>query len=197
MPVAYLWTRTVRCKNPSCGAMVPLVKQTWLCKKKAGKKSPGRYVALKIVGGNTGEPHMKKEVCFEVVEATKEDGLGFDPAAGSKGGNAICPFCGTVADNDYVKQVVNEPGCAFQPMAIMCVRPGKNGKVYIPFHFAEELNQKIVKRIISLLEKSNLMLPDEPLEANPRSFDVQRYGFKLWRDIFTDRQNLMYLTIAD
>jgi putative DNA methylase len=25
-PVAYLWTRTVRCKNPSCGAIVPLVR---------------------------------------------------------------------------------------------------------------------------------------------------------------------------
>ena len=34
-PVAYLWTRTVQCKNPTCGATVPLVKQTWLCKKEA------------------------------------------------------------------------------------------------------------------------------------------------------------------
>lgn len=32
-PVAYLWTRTVKCKNPACNAVVPLVKQTWLCKK--------------------------------------------------------------------------------------------------------------------------------------------------------------------
>jgi len=24
-PVAYLWTRTVKCKNPACGATVPLV----------------------------------------------------------------------------------------------------------------------------------------------------------------------------
>src|SRR5579872_3995479 len=37
MPVAYLWTRTVTCKNPRCRAAVPLVKQTWLCKKQ------GRY----------------------------------------------------------------------------------------------------------------------------------------------------------
>ncbi len=49
-PVAYLWTRTVKCKNPSCGATVPLVKQTWLCKKK------GRYVALKIIAPRTS--HM-------------------------------------------------------------------------------------------------------------------------------------------
>ncbi|MCZ7543289.1 MAG: hypothetical protein M5R40_06995 [Anaerolineae bacterium] len=40
-PVAYLWTRTVTCPNPACGATVPLYRQTWLCKKK------GRYVALR------------------------------------------------------------------------------------------------------------------------------------------------------
>src|SRR5262249_23321765 len=34
IPFAYLWTRTVRCKNPLCEATVPLVKQTWLRKKK-------------------------------------------------------------------------------------------------------------------------------------------------------------------
>ncbi len=32
-PIAYLWTRTVPCPNPSCGATVPLVRQTWLHKK--------------------------------------------------------------------------------------------------------------------------------------------------------------------
>ena len=34
IPVAYLWTRTVTCKKPTCRATVPLLKQTWLCKKK-------------------------------------------------------------------------------------------------------------------------------------------------------------------
>lgn len=42
-PVAYLWTRTVRCKNLTCGAIVPLARQTWLCKKK------DRFVALKMI----------------------------------------------------------------------------------------------------------------------------------------------------
>ena len=86
MPVAYLWTRTVTCKNPACQAKVPLVRQTWLCKKDK------RYAALKIIA-----PKEAKRVRFEVVEATTAKGLGFDPEAGSKGGNATCPFCGTVA----------------------------------------------------------------------------------------------------
>src|SRR5439155_4816153 len=81
-PVAYLWTRTVTCKNPKCGATVPLLRQTWLCKKQ------NRNVALKMIASKG-----KKQVCFEVVEARSESELGFDPAIGSKGGNAACPFC--------------------------------------------------------------------------------------------------------
>ena len=73
-PVAYLWTRTVRCKNPACGATVPLVRQTWLCKK------PKRYVALKMIA-----PQGEKRVRFELVEATIEKGIGFDPADFSEG----------------------------------------------------------------------------------------------------------------
>jgi len=81
-PVAYLWTRTVKCRNPTCGATVPLVRKSWLCKKE------GRFVALKVVA-----PKDEKRVRFEVIETTTAAGLGFDPEAFSKGGNATCPFC--------------------------------------------------------------------------------------------------------
>lgn len=80
MPDAYLWTRTVKCKNRACGAIVPLVRQTWL------RKTKGRYVALKMTVSK-GD----KRARFKVVEATSEVGLGFDPSAFSKGGNATCP----------------------------------------------------------------------------------------------------------
>src|SRR5262249_38904826 len=113
VPVAYLWTRTVTCKNPNCKAAVPLVRQTWLCKKDK------RCVALKMIA-----LPGKKQVRFEVIEAHSENGLGFDPASFSKGGNATCPFCGTVADSEYVKA----EGCAGrmseQMMAIACTKSG-------------------------------------------------------------------------
>ena len=32
-PIAYLWTRTVRCEAPNCGAEIPLMRSFWLCKK--------------------------------------------------------------------------------------------------------------------------------------------------------------------
>ncbi len=185
VPVAHLWTRTVRCKNPACGATVPLVKQTWLCKKK------GRYVALKVV-----VPKGKKEVRFEVVQATFEHGLGFDPAIGSKGGNATCSFCGTVADSDYVKACGIDQGFGQQGMATICVRPGKAGKVYLDY--AETLREisSAPERIVDIEKTNQLLRLNEPLEANPRSFDVQRYGFTSWDRVYTDRQTVTHLSIA-
>jgi len=110
-PVAYLWTRTVICKNPNCRATVPLVRQTWLCKKK------DRYVALKVIA-----PSGQKQVRFEVVEARSEKGLVFDPASFSKSGNAICPFCGTVADSVYVKAEGHVQRIGRQLMAVAASR---------------------------------------------------------------------------
>jgi len=185
-PVAYLWTRTVKCKNPICGATVPLLRHTWLCKKKPGKKSPGRYIALKkILLDNV------KRVKFEVVKATDEKELRFDPSIGSKGGNATCPFCGTLADIDYVKT----EGCAkrmeHQMIAVVCNRSTGKGKRYLNIDQAWErklVDSMLSLKAINIAKKYNLLPFDEPLEPNPRSFDVQHFGFNLWKDIFTERQ---------
>lgn len=217
-PVAYLWTRTVRCKNPSCGATVPLVRQTWLCKRK------NRYVALKMVTGSTGLS-VNKKVRFEVVEAvgqaaslSPEKALGFDPAAFSKGGNATCPFCGTVADNNYVKaegraasqtqaasptkdSLAGCPtGLGRQMMTIVCTRPGRQGKVYLSADDYIQLlpdDVAIRKRIEELCKRTGLTVPSEPMpKPGTLGFRVQPYGIKTWGDLFTPRQMLCLLSFA-
>lgn len=189
MPVAYLWTRTVRCKNPSCGATVPLVKQTWLCKKK------GRYAALKA---NTAKG--EKKVSFEVVEGTTEKELGFDPTAGSKGGNATCPFCGTVADSDYVKA----EGCANrmgrQFLAIAATKKGTSGKIYLsedslPEGFLLD-DDETLSRLNTLLNSVGIAPLDETIEINPRSMDIDRAGFSIWGQIFTYRQQIALISLC-
>lgn len=189
VPVAYLWTRTVRCKNPSCGATVPLVRQTWLCKKKEN------YVALRLVA-----PKGEKRVRFEVVESTSERGLGFDPAAGSKGGNATCPFCGTVADSAYVKT----EGCAKrmgqQIMTIGCIRPGHRGKVFLSADDVggaqpdESSNQE---RIADICSRTGLSIPSEPIVTDAKNSNwTSLYGLVTFGDLFTSRQLLYLLTLA-
>ena len=189
VPVAYLWSRTVRCKNPACGATVPLVRQTWLCRK------PGRSVALRMIA-----PKGAKRVRFEVVESRTEEGLGFDPAAFSKAGNATCPFCGTVADSDYVKAEGRAKRMGQQMMAIVCTRPGRQGKVYLAaddyLEFAPD-DEAIRRRIEALCQRTGLSVPSEPMpKPGTLGFRVQPYGVRTWGDLFTPRQMLCLLSFA-
>lgn len=192
VPIAYLWTRTVRCKNPSCGATVPLVRQTWLCNKKGKKK--GRHVALKVVA-----PKGEKRVRFEVLEATTENGFGFDPAEFSKAGNATCPFCGTVADSDYVKAEGQAGRLSHhQLMAIVCTRPGKQGKIYLSaddyLQFLPD-DAAIQERIEELCKKTGLTAPDESMDQNdPTTVAGRGFGISNWSELFTSRQLMTLLT---
>jgi putative DNA methylase len=201
VPVAYLWTRTVRCKNPSCGATVPLLKQTWLCRKKAGKKTAGRYVALKVLA-----PEDEDRVRFQVVEAANKKDLGFDPTAFSKAGNATCPFCGTVADIEYVKDEGWAGRMGKQMMAIVCTRPGNRGKVYLSADDHRNLlpdDEAIGKRTDELCKRSGLTVPSEPIanlhpdcRDNTLGITVRPYGIRTWSDLFTRRQMLCLLAFA-
>jgi len=189
LPVAYLWTRTVRCKNVGCGATVPLVKQTWLCKKDK------RYVALKLVTSK-----RDRRVRFDVVESKSASGLGFDPEAGSKGGNATCPFCGTVADTDYVKHEGKSDRLGTQPMAVVCTSPLDSGKVYLS---ADDLPEAIPdanamnKRIDQICRSTGLTVPTEPMpKPGTLGFRIQPYGFKTWGDLFTPRQMVCMLSFS-
>jgi putative DNA methylase len=188
-PIAYLWTRMVRCKNPTCGATVPLARQTWLCKKK------GCYVALQPMA-----TPPSKTVRYRVVESTTEKGLVFNPASGSRGGNVACPFCGTVADSTYVKAEGQAGRIGVQPMAVIGARKGERGKVYLA---ADDLsptllpdNAAIRHRIETLCTETELTVPDEPLPlVDARgAFFVKLYGLNHWRDLFTPRQMLALLT---
>jgi putative DNA methylase len=189
VPIAYLWTRTVRCKNPTCGATVPLVRQTWLCKKK------DRFVALKMIA-----PKDNKEARFEVVESRTEKGLGFDPAGFSKGGNATCPFCGTVADSAYVKAEGRAARMGQQMMAVVCTRPGRQGKVYLSATDVPEQapdDAAIGARIEALCRRTGLTVPSEPITTDAKnSCWTHLYGLTTFGDLFTPRQMLCLLTFA-
>jgi putative DNA methylase len=189
MPVAYLWTRVVKCKNPSCGAAVPLFRQTWLCKKS------GRYVALQPI-----PDHKNKRLKFKVVESATETGLGFSPEGFSSAGNAPCRFCGTIAESDFVK----EEGCAgrihYQLMAVACTRPRHKGKVYLAADHSSlvGLNEDLVRtRLDTLCSESGLSIPTEPIvtDAKNANFCIL-YGMRRFADLFTPRQLLCLLSFA-
>jgi putative DNA methylase len=188
-PVAYLWTRTVKCPNPSCGASVPLVRQTWLCKKSK------KYVALKVIPN-----HKTKKVDFEVVEATSEKELGFNPAEGSSRGNSTCSHCGTTVNVKYVKEEGKAGRIDQQLMAIVCTTPGAQGKTYLSGtdyqrYIPDEV--AILERLDKLYKETGLTIPDEPLpDYGVLGFRVQPYGLVKWSHLFTPRQLLSLMTFV-
>lgn len=192
IPVAYLWTRTVECKNPTCGATVPLLKQTWLCKKK------GRYVALRMVAKKKA-----KNVAFEVVEGRSEGDIDFDPTLFSKGGNATCPFCGTVNDIEYVKEQGRAGRMGERPVAVVATGVTR-GWVYLTAEhgMAADVNAlycDVERRLAKVCSSVRLGAPDEPI-AGLRTFDnslgitVRPYGITQFRDLFSKRQLLFHMT---
>jgi len=188
-PIAYLWTRTVKCPNPNCGADVPLVRQTWLCKKK------NKYVALKVIPNQ-----QTKKVEFEVVEATTEKGLGFDPASGSSRGNSTCRHCGTTVDVKYVKKEGVADRINQQLMAVVCTTPGEQGKTYLAgkqYNFYTPDRANLKNRLDELCQDTELTIPNEPLpNYGVLGFRVQPYGLLKWSDLFTSRQLLALMTFV-
>ena len=189
-PVAYLWTRTVPCKNPGCGAIVPLVRQTWLCKK------AGHYIALRV-----SRDEVKKAPAFTAVrsaqrsEAEAVKDFDFDPGKFSKAGNAACVFCGTVADSKYVKQQAQAGKMGRQLMAVVATRPGQKGKIYLGENEIDAAllpdDEAISQRLAKLCNETGLTVPDEPMNTNdPTTVAGRGFGITQWHELFTPRQLL-------
>jgi len=187
-PVAYLWTRTVTCPNPACRATVPLVRQTWLKKKK------GDNVALEM------KPHpTENRMAFHVRHARDPQDFGFDPAGFSQRGNSVCGRCGTTVTNDTVKAEGKAGRMGAQMMATVCVRPGARGKVYLspddlPLPVPDE--DAIRARIAALTAETGITPPDEEIGGSTRDFFTPLYGLTRYSDLFTPRQMLTLLTFV-
>jgi putative DNA methylase len=192
-PIAYLWTRTVACKNPGCNATVPLVRQTWLCRKK------DRYVALKMLA-----PNGEKRVRFQVVTVRAVADLDFDPEAFSKGGNATCPFCKAIADAEYVQQCGMAGKVGSQ---LLCVVARRNDATGTSFLGPEELPSSLLpseaevqSRIKDLSQQFSISLPQELISSERPSPNARgltaptRHGLIHFSDLFNSRQLLSLLT---
>lgn len=207
-PIAYLWARTVRCESPNCGAVIPLVRSYWLCKKE------GRYRALRheVLRTKNNLPHVE----FRIFEPKSKKEVPDGTVTRAK---AACICCGTVLPPERVRaQLAEQHGGAdviFDKkgariggaliLAVVTLHPKADGRKYrLPTeqdYQAIWKAQERLKKIISEWEKGNSKVlcpfPNEPLPPiGTLGFRVQRYGMLQWGDLFTARQKIALLTIA-
>lgn len=189
-PVAYLWTRTMPC--PSLGDRphdLHLVRQTWLVKK------PGRKVALRPVVDRAAGI-----VSYEVVEASTDDGLGFDPAAGSTRGSATCRVCGTSVTAKDVKVAGKAGNLGRALMGAAVVTGGRSGKQYLGSTEAVRLvpdDGALASRLKRVIEQTGLTVPDTLLPTKDTlNFKVPLYGMATVGSLFDNRQLVTLLTLC-
>lgn len=193
--VAYLWARTVRCKN--CRATVPLLKTRWLCKK-ANKRvlltmeprSDGSGVEFGIQtdvpskGGNAAQRR----------EHDKRVGAGTMSRAGAR-----CPCCPTIMTMEDIR-VEGREGRLSQEITTV-VTDGPDGKEYRPPRDHErrvaEIDEARIDQIFDRLPTGHLeaRLPLSRLEGNS-GFRVILYGIDTWRRLVLARQYAMLGTFS-
>jgi adenine-specific DNA methylase len=187
--VAYLWARTVPCKN--CRAMVPMLKTRWLCKKESRRvvltmqPDPaglgvvfGVQDDVPVVGGNSAQRR----------EYDRQVGAGTMSRSG-----ATCPCCRTIITGEDIRLEgqAGRLGCVLTAVAVA----GPRGKEYRPATDSERSRVEVATAGVSqLFADVPLGLPDE---AIPRGgsragggspFTVFVYGLTRWRDLFTPTQ---------
>jgi putative DNA methylase len=187
-PIAYFWTRTVPCPNPAEQLhAVPLVRQTWLVKKK------NRCVALRMI-----PDRATMTVSYEVVEAPSEAALEFDPAGFSHRGSTTCPLCGASVALDYARDQIRGGRWDVELMAVAVLPPSGRGKEYVAGHEARRLipDDAVIKLRLQQLAEDGVRAPDEEITDISGHTNVYRYGLTTWERLFTRRQLVMLLTLC-
>ncbi len=186
--VAYLWARTVTCKN--CRATVPLLKTRWLCKK-ANKRvvltmEPNAEGTGVVFGIETNVP-VKGGNAAQRREHDKRIGTGTMSRAGAK-----CPCCGTIMKMEDLRAEGKAGRLGTMPTAV--VVDGSKGKEYrLPTEHEVQMAAEAAEHIERVFAEIPFGVPNEPTPAGGgrgagRAFSVQNYGLMCWRDLFTPRQ---------
>jgi len=184
--VAYLWARTVACKN--CRAVIPLLKTRWLCKKdkkrvlltmapNADRSSAtfGIEANVPVKGGNAAQRR----------ENDKQIGGGTMSRSGAR-----CPCCGTIMTMEDIRLEGKAGRLGAVNTAV--VVDGQRGQEYrMPTDHEIRMAAEAEKGVPGVFAEIPFGLPEEPLPSKEAlGFRVPLYGFDQWRKLFTSRQLL-------
>ena len=165
--IAWLWGRTIRCPNPACGTMMPLVNslavsrrnETWL------------------------EPVPDRE--RKVINFKVRTGPGCPKEGSVHRSGAICLACGTSVPLATVRAQAKAGGMGAQ---LLCtVAEGDRKRVFIAAD-KEQLRLADVERPDDV--------PEAELSYNPRAITTPNYGIARHWQLFTNRQLVALTTFC-
>lgn len=195
--VAYLWARTVKCKN--CRATIPLLKTRWLCKRDRKRVlftiAPNVDATGVVFAIETNVPARGGNAA-QRREHDKKISAGTVSPSGAK-----CPCCGTIMATEDIRLEGQSGRLGAIPTVV--VAEGHNGKLY---RLPTKSEREIATECGAHLQRVFGSVPYGPLnEATPsgggsgasRAFSVQNYGILTWQQLFTQRQLLALGTLVN
>jgi putative DNA methylase len=187
--VAYLWARTVTCKN--CRATVPLLKTRWLCKK------------------------ASKRVLFTMEPNANRTGVAFDVQSDvpAQGGNAAqkrehdkrisagtmsragvqCPCCNTINTAQDI-QLEGKAGRLGKRMTAVVVDTPESKDYRIPTEHEHAVATLTDEHVDAAFKDVPYGIPNEPIprgasrKGGGSAFTAVLYGLDQWCKLFTPRQ---------
>ena len=189
--VAYLWARTVTCKQ--CRATLPLLKTRWLCKKDRKRvlltMEPKADQTGVVFGVQSDVPHNGGNAA-QRREYDKRIGAGTMSRTG-----ATCPCCGaitTMADIRFEGRA-GRLGAVMTAVVVGGTK-GKGKEYRLPTDHERSVAEVTEEQLQALYADIPFGLPEEQTPkagiGASRAFSVDGYGFDTWRKLFTNRQLL-------
>ena len=164
---AWIWARTVKCPNPSCGCSIPLSSSYDLARRKGFEAWVEPVVEAGAVRFRIHrEPHKGKKEKPKVAKTAVFQ----------------CPACGEITPDAYVKECGIRHIITSQLIAVVADSEKKR------LFFEPDTNQITAADVLPPTNIPHGALPDFPRRFSPPSFGLTDYA-----DLFTNRQ-LVYLT---
>jgi adenine-specific DNA methylase len=191
--VAYLWARTVTCKN--CRAVIPLLKTRWLCKKDNKRvvltMQPNEEKTGVVFGVQPDVP-VQGNTSAQRREYDKKVGGGTMSRSG-----ATCPCCGAIMTQEDIK--LEGQAERLGVVLTSVVVNGSTGKQYrLPV--ADEIRLELISKdqLGAVFAEVPLGLPAETIieDAKRNTWCVQ-YGIDRFYKLFTSRQLLTLGTFVN
>jgi putative DNA methylase len=191
-PDGYLWARTITC--PYCDGLVPLSPNWRLAPNGTG---------VRLVPHTDGA----RRCSFEIVAKLKDHSPGT-----VADGDGTCPFpdCERVIDGEEIKRQAHAGRMGEQLFAVVfkrrIVTKTKTGKEKIKWERGyraprpeDDVSELIAERLAEKLPEWEAldMVPTEAIPPGLKTLEPQRYGMRIWRNLFSPRQLLGHGTAVE
>ncbi len=189
--VAYLWARTVTCKN--CRATIPLLKTRWLCKNDRKRvllaMEPNSEKTGVVFGIGANVP-VRGSNAAQRREHDKRLGAGTMSRAGAK-----CPCCGTIMKGEDIR-FQGQTKRLGQVLTCVVIDTAEGKEYRLPTNEEIEAEARAGEQVDRMFAAIPHGVPREPIPRGASrvgggsAFSAQPYGLTEWNHLFNRRQLL-------